>query len=87
MPVLFSDFRILRPELEKFLMNHGVFSLLLNKLHLCLTIQAFMEATALITENTRTAIHSSLPINASPLQLDKKNPWKQNRMLGKTSFL
>lgn len=45
-----------------------------------------MEATALITGNTRTPTHSTLPINASPLQVDKKNPWKQNSMLGKNTF-
>lgn len=46
-----------------------------------------MEATALITGNTVTATHSALSINASPLQLEKKKPRKQNSMLGKISFL
>lgn len=34
------------------------------------------EATALITENIKTATHSILPVNAFHFQLEKTNPWK-----------
>lgn len=45
-----------------------------------------MEATALITGNTRIATHSILPINAFHLQLERTHG-KKNGMLRKIPFL